>query len=204
MKHRHKAPLKHVTQRPPFQAFTIKHTNIVDRIITDVKLSQAHNPSVTPISQMNLFSTTALWDTGATKSVITQATASSIDLVPVGSTNVNHAGGSSFSNTYLVNIFLPNMVGIVGVLVSECPNITGNFGAIIGMDIISGGDLSITNANSNTWMTFRYPSYKTCDYVVDFNRLWCKGLPSYAPCPCGRKDKLGKPVCVKNCHGQNV
>ena len=31
------------------------------------------------------------------------------------------------------DFFLPNNVGVVGVLVSECPNIAGNFGAIIAL-----------------------------------------------------------------------
>ena len=61
----------------------------------------------------------ALWDTGATKSVITDVTALALNLTPVGSAMVGHAGGISPSNTYLVNFLLPNNVGIPGVLVTN-------------------------------------------------------------------------------------
>lgn len=204
MKHRHKPLKKHIHTPPAFQAFTIKYKGLVDRIITDVKISKAFDPQITPMNQMQLIDFKALWDTGASKSVITQATASTIGLIPVGNAMVSHAGGNSLSNTYLISIFLPNMVGIAGVLVSECPNIAGNFGAIIGMDIIAGGDLSISNFNKQTWMTFRYPSYHTCDYVIEFNRIFCRGIPSFAPCPCGKKDSTGKRLSVKNCHGKDI
>lgn len=156
--------MKHNNQ-PPFHAFTIKHSGLVNRITTPVRLAKAFDPK-TFQGEVVFFEMMALWDTGATKSVVTKATAEAIGLVPTGNTVVAHAGGSSVSNTYLINVYLPNNVGVAGVLVSECPDIAGNFGAIIGMDIIGGGDLSITNVNNQTWMTFRLPSFKTIDYVV--------------------------------------
>ena len=67
-----------------------------------------------------------------TQSVITRATAEALQLVPVGQTTLNHAGGCSQANTYVVNLILPNKVGFAGVLVSECPDVVGDFGAIVG------------------------------------------------------------------------
>jgi len=32
----------------------------------------------------------------------------------------------------VVNLILPNKVGFAGVLVSECPDVVGDFGAIVG------------------------------------------------------------------------
>lgn len=194
MKHNHKQP---------FHAFTIKHTGRVDRITTPVKLAKAFDPN-TFQGEINFFEMMALWDTGATKSVVTKATAKAIGLIPVGNTVVAHAGGSSVSNTYLINVYLPNNVGVAGVLVSECPDIAGNFGAIIGMDIIAGGDLSITNVDNQTWMTFRLPSYKAIDYVLEANKIQYAGVKRYAPCPCGSKDKNGKPISFGNCHGKGM
>jgi hypothetical protein len=188
--------------KQPFHAFTIKHSGRVNQITTDLKLSIAFDPQVTDPDQVAFISTKALWDTGATKSVITQSIAQQMGLVPVGSANVNHAGGSSITNTYLVNFYLPNNVGIAGVLVSECP--PASFGAIIGMDIIAGGDLSISNADNQTWLTFRYPSYKGTDYVVEAHRITFAGVKKYAPCPCGQKDKFGKPISFGNCHGKGM
>jgi hypothetical protein len=187
-----------------FNAFTIKYNVIVPRITTQITLYQPFDPKKSSGPSSPPFQTTALWDTGATKSVITQATAQALGLVPVGSTMVYHAGGSSPSDTYLVSILLPNNVGLPGVLVSECPNITGNFGVVIGMDIITRGDFAITNANGQTWMTFRIPSIQPVDYVVEANRILYAGVARNAPCPCGKLDGNGKPIKFKRCHGKVV
>jgi predicted aspartyl protease len=108
----------------------------------------------------------ALWDTGATGSVITAATAKELKLTAVGSATVNHVDGQSKTSTYLVNLFLPNRVAFPGVLVSECKD--SDFGVIIGMDIITQGDFAITNLDSKTWLSFRIPSTQAIDYVADF------------------------------------
>lgn len=182
-----------------FHAFTATHNGITDRIITPVSIYKAFDPSKTQNPSFQPYETSALWDTGATKSVITHITAQAIGLVPVGITTVNHAGGSSRSNTYIVNIWLPNKVGFAGVLVSECPDVAGNFGAIIGMDIIMKGDLSLTNFDGQSCMTFRTPSMHKIDYVADANRLKFSDVNRNAPCPCGKKNSHGKPIKFKNC-----
>lgn len=191
-------------RQPPrvFRAFTVKHTGIISRIITEISLSKAYDPANPPRQPYPLHNTRALWDTGATKSVITKASVEVLNLVSVGRASVFHAGGSSETNTYLVNIILPNKVEVVGALVTEAPNIVGDFGAIIGMDIISQGALSITNANGETWMTFCMPSIKHIDYVVDVNRILFAGTGRNDPCPCGKKDSHGNPIKFKQCHGK--
>jgi hypothetical protein len=88
----------------------------------------------------------------------------------VGVTQVAHAGGIGESKTYLVNLFLPNKVALAGVLVSECEDIVGDFGVIIGMDVITSGDFAITNTDDKTWVSFRVPSMGRIDYVEEFNR----------------------------------
>ena len=98
------------------------------------------------------------------------ATAEALQLVPVGQTTVNHAGGCSQANTYVVNLILPNTVGFAGVLVSKCPDVAGDFGAIVGMDIISQADLAITNVAGQTVMSFRTPSIQPIDYVIEAHR----------------------------------
>ena len=140
-------------QIPNFHAFTIKHNGRADRIITQLHVTPAFDPAKPPSPHPEQHETTALWDTGATRSVVTKVTVDALGLVPVGNVMVNHAGGTSQANTYMVNFFLPNKVCIAGVLVSECPSIANNAGAIIGMDIICQGDMSITNASGETWMT---------------------------------------------------
>jgi hypothetical protein len=156
---------------PSFSALTNKYTGITNRIQTPVKISEAFDPDDFKgnIPPVKIIDKNALWDTGATNSVITSQTAKELNLPPIGSVIVNHAGGSSQATTYLVNLVLPNQVGFKGVQVSECPD--SEFGVIIGMDIICTGDFSITNLNNQTIMSFRHPSISTIDYVEESNNL---------------------------------
>jgi len=167
--------------------------------ITELQVTTAFDPSTPPSPLPPQYKTTALWDTGATKSVITKATADALTLVPISATIVNHAGGSSQANQYLVNFCLPNSVCVAGVLVTERPAITNNAGAIIGMDIISQGDFSITNVEGLTCMTYRIPSIASIDYVSEANRIKYARVGRNDPCPCGKKDRSGKPVKFKKC-----
>lgn len=195
--------------KPPFLAFTSKFAGRVSQLITPIKITTAFDLNTTSPDQIKQYETTAydtkaLWDTGATNSVVTEATAAAMGLVPIGSAVVNHAGGSSTKNRYLINVYLPNNVAIVGVMASDMPEGSGGFGILIGMDIISQGDLSISNQNNTTWLSFRFPSYKTTDYVVESDRITFAGVPRSKPCPCGSIDSSGKPILFKYCHGKNL
>lgn len=179
-----------------FNAFTTTHKGIAARIITPVSVSLAFDPAQHEQPPHPLYKTTALWDTGATNSVLTQATISALGLTPVGETMVSHAGGSDPSKTYVITFYLPNHVCVPGVLVTACHDNAGNFGAIIGMDIITQGDFSITNINQCTLASYRIPSIQTIDYVVEANRIKFAGVGRNDLCPCGSGKKY------KQCHGQ--
>lgn len=156
-----------------FRALTIKHDGRANRIITDVGLTPPFDPRKLPDQKFpyDIKNTRALWDTGATNSVITSETAARLALVPVGTVDVVHYGGQKQSNTHLVNLFLPNQVMVPGILVTESDEIVNDFGVIIGMDVICSGDFSITNFRGKTWMSFRVPSIKSIDYVVEAKRI---------------------------------
>jgi uncharacterized protein YecA (UPF0149 family) len=81
--------------------------------------------------------------------------------------------------------------------VSECQETAGHFGAIIGMDVINKGDLSISNMNGATWMTFRIPSVAAVDFVMEFEQQdQVAHIERNAPCHCGSGKKYRK------CHGK--
>ena len=179
---------------PKFQALTIKANGTAAQIITDLRVSTAFDLLSPPNPIPNSIATKALWDTGASKSVISQALAATLRLVATGATNVVHAGGQSVSPTHVVNFYLPNNVAISGVLVTEFPG-TSNFGAIVGMDVITLGDLAITNVSGETWMSFRTPSMMKVDYVAEHYKQLYANTARNAPCPCGSGIKF------KKCHG---
>lgn len=183
-----------------FHAFTVAHTGIANRILTKVSVSPAFDPNALPDPPPPQIECMALWDTGATASVIAAGTARALDLVPTGLINTRHAGGTGQSNTYIVNIMLPNNVRVAGVKVSELPDDAADFGAIIGMDIITSGDFSITNVNGVTVLSFRTPSIAKIDYVHDANRVTYAGVGRNDSCPCGKLNPDGTRVKYKNCH----
>ncbi len=180
---------------PSYSAFTVKHVGTVDQLFTKVFVSPAFDPASLTAPMPPELQCLALWDTGASKSVITTSTVAALGLAPIGVVNIRHAGGESPSYTYLVNIRLPNNVGIIGVTVSETHDALG-FGAIIGMDIIGKGDFSITNVDGKTVMSFCIPSRQMIDYVVEVDRMMFSGTNRNAPCPCGSGKKF------KHCHGR--
>ena len=151
----------------PCRAFTTKYNSIVSQILTDVVISIGLT-SGNLANHPQFLKTTALWDTGATHSVITASTAKALGLKPFGQRVVRHAGGVGTSNRYVVNFLLPNQVSVT-VVVSECPDI-GGFGAIVGMDIIARGDFSISNYLNETWFTFRCPSQARTDFVAEVKK----------------------------------
>lgn len=108
----------------------------------------------------------ALWDTGATNSVITPHVINDLKMKPNGVTEVLHAGGADLVNTYLIDIALPNKIIIPAIRASECAEPkSSRFDVIIGMDIISCGDFSITGSGIKRMVSFCIPSSFYIDYT---------------------------------------
>lgn len=135
------------------------------QLVTECHVSMAFEPRNTSYPP-ELRSFNALWDTGATGTVITAKIVKECGLKPIGMTQVHGVSGIHTSNTYLINIRLINSVGFASVEVTE-----GDLGdacdVLIGMDIITMGDFSITNKDNNTVFSFRCPSIGLVDYVED-------------------------------------
>ncbi len=110
----------------------------------------------------------AIWDTGATNSVITQKVIKDCGLVATGMAKVRGVHGAKKSETYLVNIALPHKVVVAGVRVTK-GNIPGA-DILVGMDIINRGDFAVTNHNGITKFSFRTPSQEHIDFVPEINR----------------------------------
>ncbi len=107
---------------------------------------------------------TAIWDTGATNSVITQAVVDACGLVATGMERVYNVTGSAAQETYLVTIELPNRSRYTPVRVTR-GNLQGEADVLIGMDIITTGDFAVTNFGGITTFSFRFPSLEHIDFV---------------------------------------
>lgn len=97
----------------------------------------------------------AIWDTGAYGSVISPRVAEELGLMPVGVKPIQTANGTYEAYAYVVDVMLPNKLVIRGVEVSESDLKVCD--ALIGMDIISMGDMKITN-KPTTKFIFRIPA----------------------------------------------
>lgn len=107
----------------------------------------------------------AIWDTGATNSVITEKIVRDLNLKPIGMTVVHTANGQAHQKQYIVNFYLPNQVMFGMLRVTEA--VLHETDILIGMDIISRGDFCISNFEGKTVLTFRIPSCQVFDFVKE-------------------------------------
>lgn len=145
-------------------AFTSKSQGLVPALKTPCGVCEAFDPTNAigrPHPAVEQFS--ALWDTGATSSVISPKVVKVLGLEPVTFSLIHHANGSSTVPVHYVNILLPNNVGVWAVKVTECA-LSGT-DVLIGMDIIQKGDFAITHKDGNTTFSFQMPSTHEYDFV---------------------------------------
>ena len=142
----------------------------------------------------------ALWDTGANRTCISEALVARLNLMSDGQTEVTVADSNTrLSNEYCVQITMGKFT-LPFIRVCELPMQNSGHDVIIGMDFMSKGDLSITNYNGKTVLTFREPSISNIDYVAEiekYNKMYASRRKcGNELCPCGS----GK--AWKNCHGK--
>lgn len=181
-------------------ALSKAYAGISDCIKTDVKISDPYTGK-----ELN---TLAIWDTGATNSVITKSKARELGLTEINRTIVNGVHGAKEVSVYAVKITLNNENISLTAYVTECEELSsnGDTGMLIGMNIISKGDFSISNFNGRTLMTFRVPSIRETNYVSElseYNRCLkihninvSRKLPDKCACGSGK--------LFKNCHEKYI
>jgi len=186
----------------PVHAFTSRYEGLSRVLSNNVNIAQAFNPTVGNV-RPQLVQFQAIWDTGATNTVITQNVIDRCGLKPIDITKTHTAGGIRNSNVFLVSLGLPNGI-LIPVLKVTDGDLSKDFDVLIGMDIIIQGDFAISNFNGKTTFSFRMPSLDETDYLspkqptVNGNTIFEKypGIGRNEPCPC----KSGKKY--KKCHGQ--
>lgn len=183
------------------RAFTAKADTRLAVLVTDAHICEAFDPQTTPSPPASaLKKYRAIWDTGATNTVITQNVVDECGLKPIGMLKVHTASGESTTLAYLIGIILPNSVGFNNVRVS-LGSIAGGADILIGMDIINTGDFAVTNKDGKTAFSFRVPSVECIDFVQQAPSTSLSQASSKvsrnAPCPCGSGKKY-KRCCGKS------
>ena len=129
-------------------SFKKEYPEIVDTILTEC--------SIYSTDGRKFYTDKAMWDTGADTTIISSRIVRDLQLKPYKQGGIAGIGGASDSNVYLVHILVPtgDFVTYVEVMESDFED----YDAIIGMDVITFGDLLITNADGKTTFQFRTPS----------------------------------------------
>lgn len=148
-------------------AFTSWYNGIANKLISKV-IIESDNCLTEEID--------ALWDTGATTTCISYEVSKVLKLSTMGKVNIISASNITIQNTDCVNILLPNGVKLHGLRVVDADIGKQGIGMLIGMDVISKGDFSISNYEGRTVFTFRYPPRKTIDFVDEVIMEKEKGL----------------------------
>lgn len=167
------------------------------------KVNVIHSPiQITNIfDKSKIIDSIGLWDTGATNSCITKEYAEALELQVISKASVSGVFGTQEANVYMVNVTLNNKSISVDIKVTECDALSADkqVGMLIGMDIISMGDFTISNHNNKTTMSFRVPSIATTDYVKLHNNMSPNKNISKTgrneTCPCGSGKKF-KNCCI--------
>lgn len=134
-------------------------------ISTACKISEPYDAAMDTEGHPPYMELNAIWDTGAMRSTISTQIANELGLIPLGQTRVCHADGESVCNYYVVNLLLPNKIEIKMLMVNDGKLTDTDM--LIGMDVISMCDFSITSPATETKFSFQVPS----TYDIDFEKL---------------------------------
>ena len=99
----------------------------------------------------------AIWDTGATSSMVSAALAKKLTLQPVGTVQIAGVHGVQNAKCYSIDIVFGNKFTIPAVKVSEASDF-GGFDMLIGMDIIGKGKMLIDGTENKLKVCFQFPA----------------------------------------------
>ena len=98
----------------------------------------------------------AVWDTGATNTVISPDVVEALGLKPTGKSSISAYGGVVETCTYRIDIYFDN-----GYRIQNLEVMSGDYSdydVLIGMDVITQGDFFVSTVNGKTSFCFRIPS----------------------------------------------
>ena len=162
--------------KPPLQAFCVDYPGLARVLLSRVAIIPKY-PFQPEIAQQILanpldLTFTAVWDTGATHSVITPNAINKLNLSGqiIRYTKVRGVNSESEQPVYIVGgIVLPNNIIFYNWELTES-NIGDDADLLIGMDIISNGELTISRKEGKTKFCFSYPPHHKPFDLVERNQ----------------------------------
>lgn len=107
----------------------------------------------------------AQWDTGASNTCIAMDVARALNLPVTGMAMMQTPSGMREMPTYMIDLLLPNGVTITDLAVIGSEIGSQGIGVLVGMDVITFGDFSVSCKDGLTRFSFRIPSLEHADFV---------------------------------------
>ena len=136
-----------------FRSFYAESVEFCERLVCDVTLFNG--------CKSKQF--TAIWDTGAMTTNISNNVVEFFGLVPIGTMKLGSIYATQIRPKYEIGVELPGGFRYCDLCVVGVEEIARNIDVIIGMDIISVGDFAVSNYNGKTSFSFRFPSQGPID-----------------------------------------
>jgi hypothetical protein len=141
-----------------YRVSTIRYPGIVKKILVPVEVNQSESLCQELGVEAEVVSASALIDTGSSNSSISHELINALKLHAVSKHSADTASGKHLLGAYLIDILVDNKIMFSNLMALEFTRNDQEFDIIIGMDILTLGDLAITNHNYQTVMSFRAPS----------------------------------------------
>ena len=145
-------------------AFTTYYEERRNVLINEVRVAAAYTPAEGSLAPA-FGEYKSIWDTGATRTVITRRVVEDCNLKAIGMNRVRGVNDVRSLEAYLINIRLPNEVEFGNLRVIGTDELSGGADVLIGMDIIGAGDFAVSNHEGRTTFTFRCPSQARIDFL---------------------------------------
>ena len=104
-------------------------------------------------------------DTGSADSGITETVVNKLNVIPINDKEYHTANGKIVAPRYNITLTLQDSVVFPNIQTSLFTNNGNGFDFLIGMDIISQGNLAVTNSNGVKLISFEYPTHGTIDFT---------------------------------------
>jgi len=173
-RNRHSSDIFHMNQ-----SFTCRFNGITKYLITDAEIE--------PVNKTRRIKIKALWDTGVNRTVITSRIVEKLRLEPFDSGFLGTVSDEKVPvNLYKVNMHLRGGIEISGIEVIDGA-LGGHYDVLVGMDIMSQGDIAFSNFDGKTTFIFRMPSVGEFHYgKLNDDKV---GRNDLCPCGSGKKHK---------------
>jgi hypothetical protein len=136
-------------------AFSKDHDYLAYQLITEVTV---HAITTNAVPQKSLV-VNAIWDTGASFSVITGRVATALESAPIGKAVLKGVNSEKETFTTLVAVDLPSGDRIDNLEVTVGELNSDKVDMLIGMDIILLGDFAVSNGGGATLFSFAMPPF---------------------------------------------